>query len=147
MCTICFAQSDDPYYSCGCAMKTLSVFVMMTKKNCLFVTYTITQSITSSEISAFYPSKCTHTWSSGQPTLRRPGSSWGFDALLKGLTSVVDSSWDSRFEPTTLGYKFDALSIRAKTAPIINFHARLTKLNKRPLCKSLIVPLNQIWHI
>ncbi len=50
--------------------------------------------------SAFNPSKCTHTvvnthtlwthtWSSGQPMLRRPGSSWGFGALLKGLTSVV----------------------------------------------------------
>ncbi len=38
--------------------------------------------------SAFNPSK----WSSGQPTLRRPGSSWGFGALLKGLTSVVDTS-------------------------------------------------------
>ncbi len=32
----------------------------------------------------------THTWSSGQPMLRRPGSSWGFGALLKGLTSVVE---------------------------------------------------------
>ncbi len=30
--------------------------------------------------SAFNPSK----WSSGQPTVRRPGSSWGFGALLKG---------------------------------------------------------------
>ncbi len=44
--------------------------------------------------SAFNPSKCTHTpWthtrSSGQPMLRRPGSSWGFGALLKGLNSVV----------------------------------------------------------
>ncbi len=44
--------------------------------------------------SAFNPSKCTHTpWThtlcSGQPMLRRPGSSWGFSALLKGLTSVV----------------------------------------------------------
>ncbi len=46
--------------------------------------------------SAFNPSKCTHTWSSGQPTLRRPGSSWGFGALLKGLTSVVDTSCQSR---------------------------------------------------
>ncbi len=42
--------------------------------------------------SAFNPSKCTHTWSSGQPTLRRPGSSWGFGALPKGLTLVVDTS-------------------------------------------------------
>ncbi len=58
--------------------------------------------------SAFNPSKCTHTavsseqthththtlwthtWFSGQPfMLRRPGSSWEFGALLKGLTSVV----------------------------------------------------------
>ncbi len=50
--------------------------------------------------SAFNPSKCTHTavnthtpWthtrSSGQPMLRCPWSSWGFGALLKGLTSVV----------------------------------------------------------
>ncbi len=46
--------------------------------------------------SAFNPSKCTHTWSSGQPTLWRPGSSWGFGALLKGLTSVVDNSCQSR---------------------------------------------------
>ncbi len=46
--------------------------------------------------SAFNPSKCTHSWSSGQPTLRRPGNSWGFSAFLKGLTSVVDNSCRSR---------------------------------------------------
>ncbi len=46
--------------------------------------------------SAFNPSKCTHTWSSGQPTLRHLGSSWGFSALLKGLTSVMDNSCRSR---------------------------------------------------
>ncbi len=40
----------------------------------LFVTYTIIQSIMRSEMcSAFNPSKC--TWSSGQPTVQRPGSS------------------------------------------------------------------------
>ncbi len=50
--------------------------------------------------SAFNPSK----WSSGQPTLRRPGSSWGFSALLKGLTSVVDFPPEPGFELTTLGY-------------------------------------------
>ncbi len=33
--------------------------------------------------------KHTHTRCSGQSMLRRPGSSWGFSALLKGLTSVV----------------------------------------------------------
>ncbi len=53
--------------------------------------------------SAFIPSKCTHTavnththtvvnthpeqWAA--ILLRRPGNSWGFAALLKGLTSVV----------------------------------------------------------
>ncbi len=52
--------------------------------------------------SAFNPSECTHTWSSGQPTLRCPGSSWGFSALLK---------------PTTSGYKSDALSIRPRLPP------------------------------
>ncbi len=46
--------------------------------------------------STFALYKYTHTWSSGQPTLRRPGSSWGFSALLKGLTSVVDNSCWSR---------------------------------------------------
>ncbi len=38
----------------------------------------------------------THTRSSGQPMQRRPGSSRGFGALLKGLTSVVDTSYRSR---------------------------------------------------
>ncbi len=42
------------------------------------------------------PHTHTHTWSSGQSTLRRPGGSWGFGALLKGLTSVVDNSCRSR---------------------------------------------------
>ncbi len=57
----------------------------------------------------------THTWSSGQSTLRRPGGSWGFSALLKGLTSVVDNSCRSR-EPTTSDYKPSALSIRTATS-------------------------------
>ncbi len=42
--------------------------------------------------SAINPSK----WSRGQPTLQHPGSSWGFGALLKGLTAVVDTSCRSR---------------------------------------------------
>ncbi len=41
--------------------------------------------------SAFNSSKCTHSCSSGHL-----GSSWGFGALLKGLTSVVDNSCRSR---------------------------------------------------
>ncbi len=62
----------------------------------LFFTYTIIQSITSSEMFAFNPSKCTHTWSSRQPTLRLPGSSWWFGALLKSHISVVDDSCRSQ---------------------------------------------------
>ncbi len=77
--------------------------------------------------------KCTHTpWthtrSSGQPfMLRRPGSSWGFGALLKGTSVVVLQeerkrctftpptynscwTWDSNSQP--LGYESDSLTIR-----------------------------------
>ncbi len=64
--------------------------------------------------SAFNRSK----WSSGQPKLRCPGSSWGFGALPKGLTSVVDTSCQSRDsnpQPwVTLGFKSNALSIRPR---------------------------------
>ncbi len=56
--------------------------------------------------------------SSGQLTLRRPGSSRGFGALLKGLTSVVDTSCQSRDsnpQPrVTSGFKSNALSIRPR---------------------------------
>ncbi len=73
--------------------------------------------------SAFNPSKCTHTvvnihleqWAANAAA---PGSSWGFGALLKGLTSVVvlrvervlvihsphlQSLPDLRLKPTTFG--------------------------------------------
>ncbi len=46
-----------------------------------------------------------------------PGSSWGFGALLKGLTSVVNNSCQSRDsnpQPwVTSGFKSNALSIRS----------------------------------
>ncbi len=67
--------------------------------------------------SVFNPSK----WSSGQPMLRRPGSSWGFGALPKGLISVVDTSCqsqDSNPQPwVTSGFKSNALSIRPRLPP------------------------------
>ncbi len=63
------------------------------KKNFLFVTYTIIQSITSSEMCSLHlthPSG--HTPGAvGSQTLGRPGSSWGFGALFKRLTSVEDN--------------------------------------------------------
>ncbi len=94
--------------------KLLIIIIIIKLRLALFVTYTIIQSITSSEMCSLHlthPSA--HTWSSEQPTLRRPGSSWGFSALLKGLTSVVDNSCRSRDS----GYKSDALSNRTTTAP------------------------------
>ncbi len=82
----------------------------------LFVTYTIIQSIMSSEMCSLHlthPSA--HTWSSGQPTVRR---SWGFGALLKGLTSVVDNSCqsqDSNPQPwVSSGFKSNTVSIRPR---------------------------------
>ncbi len=71
----------------------------------------------------------THTRSSGQPfMLRRPGSSWGFGALLKGTSVVVlrvESvlyihsphlqflpAWDSNSQP--LDYESNSLTIRPR---------------------------------
>ncbi len=71
----------------------------------------------------------THTRSSGQPfMLRRPGSSWGFGALLKGTSVVVLSveralyihsphlqflpARDSNLQP--LDYESDSLTIRPR---------------------------------
>ncbi len=76
-------------------------------------TYTIIQSITSSEMCSLH---LTHP---SAHTLGEVGSSWGFGALLKGLTSVVDNFCRSRgFEPTTSGYKSNALSIRPRLQDI-----------------------------
>ncbi len=51
----------------------------------VFVTYTIIQNITSRNVcSAFNPSKCTHTQSSGQPMLRLPGEQSGVRCLVQG---------------------------------------------------------------
>ncbi|KAB5540146.1 hypothetical protein PHYPO_G00098460 [Pangasianodon hypophthalmus] len=63
--------------------------------------------------------------------LRRPGSSWGFGALLKGLTSVVvlrvgesaghslplQSLLDLRLERSPSGCKSDSLAIRPRLPP------------------------------
>ncbi len=61
----------------------------------------------------------THTRSSGHPMLRRPGSSWGYGALLKGTSVAVlrveralyihtphlQFLPDRRLEPTTFGLR------------------------------------------
>ncbi len=68
--------------------------------------------------SAFNPSKCTHTWSSGQS-----GEQSGVRCLAQGShLSHGQFLPEPRFEPTTSGYKSDALSIRATTAPTRQFY-------------------------
>ncbi len=60
--------------------------------------------------SAFNPSKCTHTWSSGQLTLQL-----GVWCLAQGShLSLRQFLPELRFEPTTSGYKSNALSIRPR---------------------------------
>ncbi len=71
----------------------------------------------------------THTRSSGQPfMLRRPGSSWGFGALLKGTSVVVlkveralyihsptyNSCRTGDSNSQSLGYESDSLTIRPR---------------------------------
>ncbi len=65
----------------------LHINTVWVEEDFLFDTYTIMQNITSSEICALH---LTHS-SAHTPgaVARHPGSSWGFGALLKGLTSVV----------------------------------------------------------
>ncbi len=76
----------------------------------LFVTYTIIQSIMRSEMCSLHlthPS--VHTWSSGQPTAQRPGSSRGLP---------VGAGIRSHNLGLPRGFKSNALSIRPTTAPI-----------------------------
>ncbi len=102
----------------------------------LFVTYTIIQEW--NVFSAFNPSK----WSSGQPTLRRLGSSWGFSGLLKGLTSVVDTSCQSQdLNPqpwVTSGFKSNLLSIRPRLP-----HLRFSDPETTIFCNSSAVVLSR----
>ncbi len=81
--------------------------------------------------SPFNPSK----WSSGQPTLRCPGRSWGFGALL---TSVIDTSCQSRdLNPqpwVTSGFKSNALSIRPQLPCICSVSSMLDDTLKLTEC-------------
>ncbi len=82
-------------YQCLSRLTQKLCIIIIKLRWALFVTYT-EYNQQWNVFSAFNPSKCTHTWSSGQPTQRRPWSSWGFGALLNGLTLVVDNSCRSR---------------------------------------------------
>ncbi len=90
-----------------------------------------------------------HTRSSGQPfMLRRPGSSWGFDALLKGTSVVVlkvEESAAHSLPPPTIpagpetgtrnlwGYESDSLTIRPRL-PIKCKHLMFASNNQLHMC-------------
>ncbi len=78
----CYNDFEGPYDAeIGVMAAENSALLALT--NTLFVTYTIIQSIMRSEMCSLrltHPSAHTHTWSSGQPTLQRPGSSHGLPA-------------------------------------------------------------------
>ncbi len=107
--------------------------------------------------SAFNPSKCTHTvvnththtpcthtWSSGQPTLRRPGRSWGFGVLLKGLTSVVNNSCRSRdSNPQPRVTSPTLYPLEPRLSRLRNSTALLNKLTYSGDCQT---PLNTSRH-
>ncbi len=89
--------------------------------------------------SAFNPSKCTLTAVNTHPEqwaamLRRPGSSWGIGALLKGLTSVVVLKVeralvihsphrqflpDLGIKPATFGLQVQLSNHKATAAPVL----------------------------
>ncbi len=111
--------------------KMLGMKLALEEKILSFVTYTIIQNITISEICALH---LTHPSAHPEPMLWRLESSWGFSALLKGHTSVgvlkvermliIHSPHrrflpEPRFEPTNSGYKSDALLIWPRLPPLI----------------------------
>ncbi len=93
------------------------------KKNCLFVTYTIIHSITSSEMCSLHlthPSA--HTRGAvGSQRCSAQGAVWVWCLAQGSHLSRGQILPEPRFEPTTSGYKsihaIHALSIRATTAP------------------------------
>ncbi len=102
--------------------------------------------------SAFNPSKCTHTWSSGQPTLRRPGSSWGFGALLTWVVDTSCQSRDSNPQPwVTSGFKSNSLSFRPRLPTNYSPYSLLSfvvvfQFQKR-VRHSNIMPQEYVWTI
>ncbi len=107
------ARNKDKWWFSQCGRKK-----RINLRWALFAIYTIIQSITSSEMCSLHlthPSA--HTWSSGQLTLRCPGSSLEVRCLAQGShLSRRQFLPEPRFESTTSGYRSDTLSIRATTA-------------------------------
>ncbi len=90
----------------------------MKKNNFLFVTYTIIQSITSSEICALQPIQVQTHLEQWAANAAAPREQLGVRCLAQGsYLSRGQFLPEPRFEPTTLGYKSDALSIRPRLPP------------------------------
>ncbi len=91
--------------------------------------------------SAFNPSKCTHTWSSGHTHTHTHTHTWssGQSGEHLGVRCLAQGSHlsheqflpEPRFEPTTSAYKSNALSTRAMTAPIIHVFITVGQILKR----------------
>ncbi len=98
----------NDYRPVALTYKLYNTIIQIKIRLVLFVTYTIIQSIMS-EMRSLH---LTHP----SADIAAPGNSWGFGALPKGLTSVVDTSCQSRDsnpQPwVTSGFKSNALSIR-----------------------------------
>ncbi len=96
--------------------------MQMNKNIFLFVTYIIIQSITSSEMCSLHlthSSTHTHTqqWAADAAA---PGEQSGVRCLAQGShLSRGQFLPERRFEPTTSGYKSDALPIRPRPPPVL----------------------------
>ncbi len=93
--TIFLPNQHNCSVSEGMIIKKITKNIMI--RWALFVTYTIIQNITSSEMCSLHlthPSA--HTLGAVGSRHCGPGSSWGFGALLKGLTSVIGNSCRSQ---------------------------------------------------
>ncbi len=95
----------------------------------LFVTYTIIQSIMRSEMCSLHlthPS--VHTWSSGQPTVQRPGSSRGLPVGARIRTHNLGLSQVSSPTLYPLGQRLPKCIIVSKFANILECFTHLCKL-------------------
>ncbi len=119
----------------------MDTFFFIKLRWALFVTYMILQSITSSEMCSLH---LTH------PSVHTPGAVGSWHSGVRGAVGgsvpcsrVSPQSWtefqpEPRFEPTTSGYKSDALSIRPRLPHFIRY------MGWTPF--SLQKCLNSPWH-
>ncbi len=105
------------YYNFNLTAFHSNVIIIIKLRWALFVTYTIIQSITSSEMCSLHLThRSAHTL--GAVDTAAPGEQLGVRCLAQGShLSRGQFLPEPRFEPTTSGCKSNALSTRATTAP------------------------------